>query len=185
MLKRLMNIRSHRSFIPNDLTIPELRYMIMGARVGASARNDQKIRFALITEKGLCKEMFKNIRWAGAIPWNPSEAEAPNGYIVLLGDEKLASDTNFYFDMGVASQNIMLMADTLGLGGCIIRAFNQKNVGEILNLNLTPYIVLALGKPSDVCHIVPSVNNNTTYARVGNNQFVPKLPLDELIILEK
>ena len=51
ILKALENVRSHRSFTDKSLTKTELSKIVEGARLGASAKNSQSIRFFCVSDK--------------------------------------------------------------------------------------------------------------------------------------
>lgn len=188
ILDILKTIRSHRSFLQTSISINELRYMIEGARYASSARNSQLIRYSLISNKGICNEIFKHVKFAGAIEWNPTLEESPCAYILLCSTKDISKENNMiYFDMGLATQNILLIAKELGYNGCIIGAYNKQEVEKIINLDekYKSYFLIALGVAKDKVFVVPSVLNNIKYSRIDNNHYVPKLPLDEVIISEK
>lgn len=188
ILDILKKIRSHRSFTGKKISSNELRAMVEGARYAASAKNSQKIRYALISDKEMCDKVFQQSKFAGAIPWNPQLDESPRGYILMCSKTPIEGNENlFYFDMGLAAQNILLVANDLGYNGCIVAAFNKKEVEKIVGLkeDYASYILIALGEAKDNVTVVPTVLGNTTYSRIGNEHYVPKLPLDEIIIIEK
>lgn len=188
VLEKLKKVRSHRSFTQQKVTLNELRYMVEGARYAASAKNSQHIRYVLVSDDKMCDKIFAQAKFAGAVKWNPELNESPRGYILMCAKTPFEGNENlFYFDMGLAAQNILLMAGELGYRGCIVAAFNKKEVETIVGLdeNYSSYILIALGEPKDNVTVVPTVLGNTVYSRVGNEHYVPKLPLDEIILMEK
>lgn len=179
--------RSYRTFTQKTLTKNDLLKMIENARVSASSRNNQSVRFALVNSQDLCDKIFPLTKWAGSIPWNPSKEEAPHAYIVLcLPNDIPINKCLLYFDMGVASQNILLTAVEMGYGGCIIGSFDKNSVHEVLNIpqNYDCEIIIALGEPAEVSTVVDAVNGDIKYYRDEENRhhYVPKLPLNELIL---
>lgn len=168
----------------------ELEKMVESTRYASSTRNAQKLRYVLITDEEICKEIFPLVKFAGAIPWNPTEEEAPTAYILMCSENPLVNFTekNLYFDMGIASQNIMLVANEMGYGGCIIGSYNKPEVDKIVELpeGYVSHILLTLGEPRDTVTITEAVDGNTTYSRDENNHhFVPKLSLDGISLLKK
>lgn len=76
--------------------------------------------------------------------------------IVLFTDTRILKNTNLYSsDMGAASQNILLEAVELGLGGCWIGLDNSLKRIELLNNvieypeYLKPFSILTIGYPED------------------------------------
>lgn len=179
--------RSYRSFTNKKIDKSEILKMIENARVSASARNSQSVRFAIVDSKDLCDKLFPLTKWAGSIPWNPTPEEAPTAYIVLCTPNDIPiNKCLLYFDMGVASQSILLTAVDMGYGGCIIGSFNKTAVHELLNIpqNYDCEIIIALGEPDEISTVVDAVNGDIKYYRdeEKKHQYVPKLPLNELIL---
>lgn len=178
--------RSYRCFTDKKIDKSEILKMIENARVSASSRNGQIVRFALVTSKDLCDKIFPCTKWAGSIPWNPTEKEAPTAYIILcLPNDIPVNKSHTYFDMGIASQSILLTATEMGYGGCILGSFDKLKVHEIVNIpqNYDCEILIALGEPDEISTIVDAVNGDVKYYRdeEKRHQYVPKLPLNELI----
>ncbi len=174
--------RSYRSFTDKSLNKSDLLKMIENARVSASARNSQSVRFALVDSKDLCDKIFPLTKWAGSIAWNPSKEEAPHAYIALcIPNDVPVNKCLLYFDMGI----ILLTAVDMGYGGCIIGSFNKQSVQEVLNIpqNYDCEVLIALGEPAEISTVVDAVNGDIKYYRDEENkhQYVPKLPLNELI----
>lgn len=181
------NNRSFRTFTDKKISKEDLNTMIENARYSASARNAQNIRYALISSDEICDEIFPLTAWAGAIEWNPNKEEAPTAYIILClpNDKNLNYNMN-YFDMGLAAQNILLTANSLGYGGCILASFNKIKTKELLNLpeNYNCEIMIALGEPNEKASIIDAKDGNTKYHRDVENRhnYVPKILIQDLII---
>ncbi|NME35393.1 MULTISPECIES: nitroreductase family protein [Fusobacterium] len=179
--------RSYRTFTENKISRNELLMMIENARLAASAKNSQNIRYALVENENMCDKIFPLTRWAGALPdWNPSLEESPVAYIVMClpNDKPLNMNLN-YFDMGLAAQNILLTAVHMGYGGCILASFDKKSVHNLLNIpeNYNCEILIALGKPFEISTVVEATDGNTNYYRdiEKRHNYVPKIPLSKLI----
>lgn len=54
-------------------------------------------------------------------------------------------------DVAMGIQNMMLLAQDLGLGSCSVGAFHEKEVSEILNIpqNLHPIFIVPIGYPTE------------------------------------
>lgn len=186
MLNKIKSIRTHRSFDASyKINKTILRYIINGARFSMCSRNSQNIRYKLINDDKVLDKVFYNVKFAAAIDWSPKSPESPRAYILLCTEKNLNYNENLlYFDMGISANNIMLMADSLGLGGCIIGAYNKKEIENIISLDkkYVSHILIALGKPKDKIKIIPPSLGNINYSRIDDKHFVPKLSLDELII---
>lgn len=125
------------------------------ARLGGSARNAQALKYMIITEEALRERLFPLLGWAGYLrDWpGPEPGERPAAYIVCLLDATLARgpETEAHFDLGIATQNLLLGAATHGLFGCRIGAFSPGKVQRLLGLEdrFKVLLVLALGYPAE------------------------------------
>ena len=187
MLKILEKNRSHRSFTKKELTRKELEYFVKGARVSATSMNSQRIRFFIVDGKESCDKVFSLIKFAGAIEWNPTIEESPRGYIAVCCTEPLnASIESLSFDMGLCTQNILLMANNEGYAGCIVGAYNKPEFDKLMKVpqGYKSYYLIALGEPKDTITIVEPKENSLKYYRdtATNHHYVPKLSLEDLII---
>lgn len=189
MLKELvLKNRSYRRFYQNELIDKnQLRHWIDLARLGASGRNSQSLRYLTVTTSELCKNVFENLAWAGYLSdWaGPIEGEQPAAYIIMLNDERLSK--NYFCDDGIAVQNILLGAVEDGYGGCILRAFKEKNLRELLNISEDYSLiqVVALGKPKEEVVIEEMKDEDIKYWRDENGvHHVPKRKLEDLVINE-
>ncbi len=144
--------RSYRRFKEDEgLTSADLRKLIDLARLAGSARNAQPLRYLLVTSKEYRELLFPLLGWAGYLSeWSGPEAgERPAAYIVCLADRRINGDPAF--DLGIASQNILLGATAAGLGGCRIGSFSKSAVKKIFDLDddHDPILVIALGRPAE------------------------------------
>jgi len=111
-----------------------LKELVNLARLSASARNQQSLKYFISNEPELNSKIFSTMAWAGYLKdWNgPEEGEKPAAYIIMLNDTQIAKD--HYCDEGIAAQSILLGAVEKGLGGCIIAAINRINLRGFLKL---------------------------------------------------
>ena len=97
-------------------------------------------------------------------------------------------DSRLYFDIGIASQNIILIADELGYGACIVMSYNKKAFEEILDLpeDYDSKAVIILGEAKDIVKLIDSKDEEDTKYFVENGiHHVPKLKLGDLILGKK
>ncbi len=184
--------RSYRRFyedVPVD--IATLRELIGLARLSASARNLQPLRYILCTDRDTNAAIFSTLAWAGYLKdWpGPVEGERPAAYIVVLADTTLGGQAYIGVDHGLAVQNILLGAVECGLGGCIIGSVQRDRLRQILAIpdRYEILVVLALGKPKETV-VIDSVgpDGDIKYWRDADGvHHVPKRSLDELIIGER
>jgi nitroreductase len=86
----------------------------------------------------------------------PGVLGQPTLVIVVCADMDLIKAKNIYPELAyqetsVATQNILLAASALGLGGCFIGSFSRKGIATLLNLppHLEIHNLIALGYPAE------------------------------------
>lgn len=150
---RTRTIRRFQEERPLDPTL--LRELIDLARLGGSARNAQTLKYMVITEAAIRRQLFPLLAWAGYLPhWpGPEVGERPAAYILCVLDSTLQKgpETEAHFDLGIATQNLLLGAAEQGVFGCRIGAFSSTKVRQLLNLSEQYHVllVLALGYPAE------------------------------------
>lgn len=181
----ILKNRSFRRF-NSSIKVDEkqIRNWIDLARLSASARNAQLLKYAIVTKQETCAKIFPFLGWAGYLSnWSgPAEGEQPVAYIAVLKDKSIAE--NHYCDDGIAMQSILLGAAEDGFGGCMIGSVNKSKVSAILELpdNLELLWIIALGKPAEKV-VIETAEGDIKYYRDENNvHHVPKRELDEIII---
>jgi len=182
----ILRTRSYRRFDENHvISRDDLLEMIDAARLSASGRNAQPLKYFIANDPGLNARIFPTLAWAGFITdWSgPAPGERPSAYIVQMHDTTISN--NFYCDDGIAAQSILLTATEKDLGGCIIASVKKETLAKILELpdHLQIIQVIALGKPAEKVVLEPMKDGDIKYWR-DNNQVhhVPKRSLDELVI---
>jgi nitroreductase len=187
MLKEIiLKNRSYRRFYQSEKIQKELLLdWIDLARVSASARNCQSLKYVLSNEESFNSRIFPLLSWAGYLSnWpGPKEGERPSAYIVLLNDTLISG--NYYCDDGIAMQSILLGAVEIGYGGCIIHSVNRTKLREVLNLPEQYEIiyVVALGKPKEIVVLDEIKDDDFKYWRDENEvHHVPKRTLQEIIL---
>jgi nitroreductase len=182
--------RSYRRFRQDaSIDLDTLRGLIDLARLSASARNLQVLRYVLSCDPATNAQIFTTLAWAGYLPdWpGPIEGERPAAYIVVVGDP--AAGPFIAVDSGLAMQNILLGAVEKGLGGCILGSVQRKKLCEILNIP-EPYeiqFVVALGTPLETV-VIEEIgrDGDVKYWRDADAvHHVPKRRLEDLILVEK
>lgn len=188
MLKELVTkTRSYRRFyqdVPVD--IEALKDLVDLARLSASGRNLQPLKYLLSCDAARNALIFPHLAWAGYLKdWpGPEEGERPSAYIVMLGDKQLTQ--NFGVDPGIAAQSILLGATEKGLGGCIVGSIQRGPLQQALGIadRYDILYVLALGMPKELVEIEPLPDSgDIRYWRdAAGVHHVPKRALDDLII---
>ncbi len=178
--------RSYRRFRQDgSVSTRVLTDLVDMARMTASGRNAQPLKYKLVNDPALCREIFPLLSWAGYLAdWpGPAEGERPSAYIVVCNDASIAPESRW--DQGIAAQTLLLGAVEKGLGGCMIGAFHRKELTAALNLppQVEPALVIALGEPVEEVVLVPAQKGEVRYFRdPAGRHYVPKRPLEEVLL---
>lgn len=186
LIDLILKNRTYRRF-DQSVVVPMilLRKMVEAARLSASARNAQPLRYMLFNDSSDCDRIFPTLAWAGYLKeWpGPQEGERPAAYIVQMVDLDLTDD--WWCDDGIAIQSMLLTAVEQGYGGCIIGSVQREKLKGMLHIPEHYKIlqVLALGKPVEEVVIEEMKAGDIKYWRDAKGvHHVPKRLLDELII---
>ncbi|MDC7220711.1 MAG: nitroreductase family protein [Spirochaetales bacterium] len=183
--KLIEETRSIRRFKEAPISRETLEKLVDCARLSPSGANGQPLKFGLYNSPDECSRIFPVIKWAGALPdWDgPEEGQRPSAYIVIALDKEISKAPGI--DHGIAAQSMMLGARALGLGCCMIGAYDKGALLENITLpeNLSPLLLLALGEPGEEIGIEDmKEGDSTTYFRdEQDNHHVPKRTVKELI----
>lgn len=163
-----------------------LRELVDLTRYCASGRNLQPLRYRVVSTSEDRDALFPLLAWAGYLTdWDgPKAAERPTAYLVQCLDTDLAKDC--LCDDGLQLQTITLGARALGIGTCILKAFDPKKVAAALSIpeRYAPRYVVALGYPVEKVEIEDMKEGEIRYYRTADGtHHVPKRPLEELFII--
>lgn len=141
---------SVRKYVDKPLTDAQITAILHAAMSAPSGVNRQPWEFIVITDKILKREL------ADALPYAKMTANAPAAIIVCGNKERFLEeeDENLWEqDCSAASENILLAANALGLGGvwtCLYPHNDRMTaVKDILHIpdNLVPFNLIPLGYP--------------------------------------
>jgi nitroreductase len=187
MIKDLiLKNRSYRRFHEDvQISLHDLEDMVDSARLSASGRNAQPLKYMISNEPELNKKIFSTLAWAGYLTdWpGPEPGERPSAYMIILHDRQVAE--KYFCDDGIAIQSILLSATEKGYGGCIIGTIKKTELQEYLHLNerFTILEVIALGKPKEKVVIEEMKDGDVKYWRDKDKvHHVPKRKLEEIIL---
>lgn len=179
----LVRNRSHRGYDKNRMvSIEELRRIVnVNTRI-ASARNQQCLRFRLVTAEERQK-VLPHIRLGGALPelHLPVAGYEPQAFIVVCSTQP--EDRWVDIDLGISAQSMLLKATEMKLNGICIGAFNASAITRALSLPYPPLLIIAIGKGIEDIRLVEiSEEENHAYYRNDSIHYVPKVKLNDLII---
>ncbi len=148
-----------------------------------SARNQQVLRFKLVTRDSGAEKVLSNIKLGGALPelHLPFTGTEPESFIIICSTVPESKMVDI--DLGIVVQSMLLRAVEMGLNGIIIGAFNKQKITKTFALPYEPLLILAIGKGAENIRLTSiSESDNHNYYRQENIHFVPKVKLEDLIL---
>ena len=151
----IYNRKSVRHYTAEKVSREQLEILIKAGMAAPTGKNLQPWEFVIITDENKLKELSRGLPCAKMLQHVPAA-------IVVCGNLKESSSKPFEhywaLDCSVASENILLAAEALGLGAVWTAAFPYKEkmkiVSELLNLpeHIVPLNVIPVGHPSNIEH---------------------------------
>lgn len=179
--------RSYRGYDNNiRQTREELTELVDHARLMPSTKNVQPLKYFLAYEEEIVDQIQVHTKWAGVLSdlTLPLPGTKPTSFIVVLQDTDIESAL-YLKDVGIVAATITLAAAEAGLGCCMIGAYNAAGVKEAMQLpeNLSPTLVIAIGKPDEKVVLTDAADGKIEYYRDENNvHYVPKRRLEDIIL---
>ena len=180
----LLRNRSYRGYLKDYVVKQEELERIVGVCTKIpSARNQQVLRFRLVTKESGSDIVNRNIRLGAALPelHLPFPGTEPEAFIVICSitpENKMVD-----IDLGIAIQSMLLKAVEMGLNGLAIGAFDKNSIQKELGLPYEPLMILAIGKGIEKIELTPiSPEQSHAYYREDGIHYVPKVGLKDLII---
>ncbi len=190
MYEIISKTRTFRRFHEQEpISTATLHQLVDLARLGGSARNSQPWQYCVVNNPERCAEIFPYLGWAGYLrDWKgPEPGERPNAYILCFLNRGwlLGTESEAQFDLGIATQNMLLGAMEKKIGGCRIGAFNPKLSSLFATAShLELSLVVALGRPKETVIIEECAGDDRVqYWRDGDGvHHVPKRSLASCLI---
>jgi len=181
--EKIASRRTIRKYLQKDVPKEVLTRCVDAARLSPSGANRQPLKYVIVEDEGILKEVFGTLSWAGYLPdYKPGEEEMPRAYIIILLDTEIRKNADH--DAGIAAMSISMVAYDEGLGSCILGAVNRAKLREILNVpdQFDIVLVVALGYPAED-PVVDKVKNGDIKYWLDENEVlhVPKRELKDIV----
>ncbi len=145
-MKEIFHRVSVRKFEETKVEKEKLEKLLRAAMQSPSAMNQQPWEFYVIEDKDILLKLSK------ATPYSMCVKNAPMAIVICYQKETPANEYK-EIDCAIATENILLEADGLGLGGVMIGVApveeRMQKVEEILSLptNLRAFTIIPIGYP--------------------------------------
>lgn len=139
---------STRKFQAKPVEPEKMERLLRAAMAAPSACNQQPWEFYVVTTPALIEALSK------ATPYTVSAAGAPAVLVPAYRSQGVVPQY-FHIDLSAAVENILLEADSLGLGTCWMgiapEADRMAAVKAMLNMreDLTPFCLIPVGYPAE------------------------------------
>jgi nitroreductase len=182
--------RSIRRFKDKPVPYEVLEKCIEAARLAPSGRNRQVCEYIVINDAAILPGIFENIGGSLKLPpekGGPRPEQTAKAYIIILINKNFEVDTSrrrmSYYDVGMAAENIILVALELGIGSCPVLTFDESALKPILDIPDTRDIalVIVMGYPDE--SPLAEVDSGSVNVRVDDKgvRHVPKRKLEDIL----
>jgi nitroreductase len=142
--------RAYRSFIPVEITKELINDLASCAQITASCFNNQPWKYVFVYDQIILKQMHEVL--SSGNEW----AKKASMFIVVIGkkeDDCIIRDRFYYqFDIGMATEAIILRATELGFVAHPIAGYSPKKTREVLGIpdDIDVIALVIFGKHSDI-----------------------------------
>ena len=143
----ILSRRSIREYIDKPVEEDKIRYLMEAAMSAPSAHNEQPWVFVVIDDKSLLTKI------TGFHPYSKMLLDAPLAILVCADTEHLVNLDYFQQDCAAATENILLAANSSGLGGVWLGVYPKKDIikgfSDLLGLpeGVIPFGLVSIGYP--------------------------------------
>ena len=173
--------------VPYDV----LEKCVNAARLAPVAGNRQLCEHVIVDEEPLLPQVFDTVgRWAGQVRpedgWPPGRR--PKAYIITLINSTLETELDAsrkvtICDVGMAVENIILVAFEHGIGSCAVLSFKEKELKQVLNIpdKYDIAMVLTLGYPDESPVLEVATDSIKLWVDNQGTRHVPKRKLEDIL----
>lgn len=148
-MNSVMSRRSIRKYTDKKISDETVKELLKAAMAAPSAGNQQPWEFIVLRDKEVMSKIIEVHKYATML----KEAEVA---IVVCGDEAKEKFKGYWVqDCSAATENILIEAQELGLGGVWLGVYPMEDrveaLKEILNIpsSVTPLSIVSLGYPGE------------------------------------
>ena len=148
-MNSIMVRRSIRKYQKRAVEEQKVHELLKAALSSPTARNQREWEFVVVTDKEILKALSECSPYAGPA------AEAPLAIIPVANEKRMKSPAYFEQDLAATTENILIEAVVLGLGGLWMGIAPKKErmdkVSEVLHLpeHTKPFAIISIGYPAE------------------------------------
>ncbi len=146
----ILSRRTIRKFQQEPVPQELLERCANAARVAPSGANLQPLEYIVVNDPEQCQQVFPHTAWAGYLDdGTPQPGEQPTAYVFILTNTEIRA--NAPQDVGIAAENIVLVALDEGVGGCMIGSLDRDALRQMLEVpsQCEISLAIALGYPAE------------------------------------
>lgn len=145
VLETIQNRKSVREYSDKEITQDVLDKLIRAGMAAPSSRDRRPWHFIIVSDKAVLESLGSQLRNAACLV-------GADKAIVVCGDEEL-SDNCWFIDCSAVTQNILIAAESMGLGAVWTAVYPYDDRAEIANKafnlpeNIHAFAIIPLGYP--------------------------------------
>ena len=182
--------RSIRRFQDRPIPYGALEKCVEAARLAPSGRNSQVCEYLIVDRAAELAAVFDNIGGSVKLPpekGGPRPDQQAKAYIIVLINKALEGDASrrriTHLDIGMAVENIMLVALEQGIGACPVLMFNEANIKTALNVpgEYDIGLVIVMGYPDESPVTEAAGTSLNIYVDDKGVRHVPKRKFEDIV----
>lgn len=145
-LETIMNRKSVREYSDKEITQETLTNLLKAGMAAPSSKDRRPWHLVVISDKTILDSLGNQLKTASML-------KNANKAIVVCGDTVL-SDNAWFLDCSAAAQNILIAAESMGIGSVWTAAYPYEDRIEIISNtlrlpeNIQPLAIIPLGYPA-------------------------------------
>ena len=144
IIESILSRESCREFSKKTIDKETIRILFNCGRKAPRSQGNEFIEFYFLQSKEILEQIF----W-----FCPGMDEKPELILILgVNERKIENSANYYYylELGACLQNILLSANSLGIGAVPVGSSNLAGIHKFLNLSEEIYlkILISLGYPA-------------------------------------
>ena len=174
--------RSVRRFKDTAVPYDVLEKCVDAARLAPTGRNRQLCEHIIIDDEQLLSRVSDNIR-----AWAEQPERRPKAYIITMINSSLETERDSSrlvaaYDVGMAMENMILVAQEQGIGTCPVLSFKEEPLKQILTIpdSYKISLVLALGYADEAPILEVAAGSTEHWTDEQGTRHVPKRKLEDV-----